>query len=331
MKRPPIRGGEETESEPKPEPEPQSNETGGFRFAVTLVAALGTVLYGVANYLQNTAVKEGWFRLVCGLIAVGLILVFYLLLYILIKGYLMEVHDDHKQRERLEDWASSIYSVTFFVFTVLLISLVYVFSLRCLNLKVGTTLVAATVGIFFLVLILCVFVFKVFVLDFERRGKRIKIKTIKIDGIFLVGLLITAALFAFPLLLIPHSSPLQGRVTVEMESVPYKSGAPNDAPIPVFIQVTGPNTNLLITLFKEDSDHNLSRVDNITLKPECNSYKTVSGGNSFLVGNALNYGRYNVFIKTANLCEGYYELRCVRLNYAWTEGVRGFYLLNRSQ
>jgi hypothetical protein len=77
----------------------QSNETGGFRFAVTLLAAFGTLSYAGYNYLQNTPVDPYRYWFVCRLIAVAVILVLGLLFYILIKGYSMEVHDDPDQKK----------------------------------------------------------------------------------------------------------------------------------------------------------------------------------------------------------------------------------------
>ena len=49
--------------------------------------------------------------------------------------------------------------------------------------------------------------------------------------------------------------------------------------------------------------------------------------NLVLVGNALDYGNYNVFINTTNLTAGYYELACLRKD----EHVKGFYILNNNQ
>jgi len=123
-------------------------------------------------------------------------------------------------------------------------------------------------------------------------------------------------------------SPLQGHVSVDMDSICYYS----DTPIPVLIQVTGPNTGLSIILSKEESGNNLTQIDLINyLKPEHNEKRTVCGNNnSILSGNALSYGKYSVFINTTNLIEGYYEIRSVRLKYTERYGVKGFYLLNNS-
>lgn len=97
----------------------QPNETGGFRFAVTLLAAFGTLSYAGYNYLQTTPVDPYRYWFVCRLIAVAVILVLGLLFYILIKGYSMEVHDDPDQKN-LEKWASRFYRGVFLVFACLL-------------------------------------------------------------------------------------------------------------------------------------------------------------------------------------------------------------------
>ena len=46
-----------SEEQTENEKESQSNETGGLSFAVTLLAALGTILYAVYIYFQNTPVN----------------------------------------------------------------------------------------------------------------------------------------------------------------------------------------------------------------------------------------------------------------------------------
>ena len=129
--------------------------------------------------------------------------------------------------------------------------------------------------------------------------------------------------------LLPVSnSPLQGHVTVDVDSICYKDGTP----IPVLIQVTGPNTGLSIYLSREETKNNLTQIDLINyLKPEHNEKRTVSGNNnSILSGNALSDGRYSVFINTTNLPAGYYEIKSVRPNVMESYDVKGFYLLNNS-
>ncbi|RZN16426.1 MAG: hypothetical protein EF812_00075 [Methanosarcinales archaeon] len=148
-----------------------------------------------------------------------------------------------------------------------------------------------------------------------------------IKVICLLVVVMTIWILLFPIVL---NSPLQGHVTVDMDSICYKDGAP----IPVLIQVTGPNTNLSINLSKE-SDHNLTLIDSIELKPEHNEKQTayinknsVLPGN--LSGNALGEGKYSVFINTTNLTTGYYEIKSVRQKYTEKYGVKGFYLLDNS-
>ena len=131
-------------------------DAGGFRFAVTLLASLGTILYAVYVYLQNTPVDAFLFRLLCGFIAVALILVFSLLFYLLIKGYLMEVQSDSEDKQdysklkyRLTKMASQVYMISFFVFTLLLVSTVYALILKYfLNLGFICFVVLLLIGIF---------------------------------------------------------------------------------------------------------------------------------------------------------------------------------------
>ena len=109
----------------------QPNEIGGFRFAVTLLAAFGTLSYGGYNYLQTTAVDPYWYWFVCRLTAVAGIFVLGLLLYILIKGYSMEVQDS-KYPEKL---AKCIYIGVFSIFIMLL---VYIFAFFFLGYVIKT-------------------------------------------------------------------------------------------------------------------------------------------------------------------------------------------------
>lgn len=92
--------------------------------------------------------------------------------------------------------------------------------------------------------------------------------------------------------------------------------------------MTGPNTGLVIKLNESDSEHNLFNRDSIEMKPEHNVEKTINS--TYLTGNALDFGKYMVFINTNNLSEGYYELVGVRPMYDQTGVVKGFYLLNNS-
>ena len=337
----------------------QSNKTGGLSFAVTLVAALvGTSLY-TKNYFRNTPVDDPFLYLfVCKLIPVGLILVGGLLLYILVKGFSVEVQDPER-RKYLENGASCIYQGTFLMFIMLLVFILCVFFFAilkfeniwyvqaviiCISFLVGAVLVlprcVRTVIICISFLVGAVLVLPRFNREWKEKKYHLSEAIQKFRGIFknpplswiilvyllyifLVALLLWLFLFQAVFLYFP----IQGHVTVDMESVYYKS----DAPIPVLIHVTGPNPILSIYLSEENSSHDLKEIYNLTLKPEHNPSKTEYSENSTLVGNALNYGTYNVFINTTGLSAGYYELKCIRYRYEKMYGVRGFYLLNSSR
>ncbi|CAD6494729.1 MAG: hypothetical protein EMLJLAPB_00911 [Candidatus Argoarchaeum ethanivorans] len=292
------------------------SETNGFKFAVTLLAAFGTVSYTAYNYLQHTAVDIYWYVFLCGIISVTLILVGGLLSYILVKGFAMEVTASGR-KEMLEGRASKIYLASFTVFVRLLVYILSLFVLVFMKIT-SSVLVVALLLVFLLFLVS-------YVLFLKEKFEFPKIDIIIVACLCVVAMAIL--LLPFPLLL---NSPLQGHVTVDMDSICYKDGAP----IPVLIQVTGPNTKLSINLSKE-SDHNLTLIDSIKLELEHNetqmAYKnrnSVLPGN--LSGNALGEGKYSVFINTTNLTTGYYEIKSVRPEYTKSYGVKGFYLLDNS-
>jgi hypothetical protein len=146
------------------------------------------------------------------------------------------------------------------------------------------------------------------------------------------GFSLLLALF-FYFTLVQYSSnlyldtPLHGHNTIIMENVYYK----NDMQIPITILITGPKTDLSIDLYKNDYNSNLIPIDKLqTLNPDHNPDKITLSVNSILTGNALNNGKYNIFINTSNLTTGYYELTSSR-NTLKSYSANSFYLLdNRS-
>lgn len=310
-------GEEQVENEQKP----WLTETGGLSFAVTLLAALGSISYAGYNYLQKTPVDIYLYVFFCVLIPPALFLVIGLLLYVFFKGYSLEVSRS-KQRKPLNDISSFIYRIFLSIFAMLLIFILYVFVLVLVLPKIESFTV-------FIILIFIGVVLSLLVYWLLTKTSLVEAKsrwnTYITPGatVLLLGLLFWSAIFPSVIDL----TPLQGHVTVNMDSIYCK----NDAPIPVLIRVTGPNTDLSIKLSQEESNHNLREIDNITLRAERNADKIVYGKNSSLFGNTLDYGTYTVFISTTNLSSGYYELRCERSKYEKTYGARGFYLVNSSE
>ena len=152
---------------------------------------------------------------------------------------------------------------------------------------------------------------------FSCTRKIISIDKLHNSSVFMSILCLTFSLSILLSLLVPFF--MQGYVTVNMENIYYK----NETQIPVSIKVTGPNNGLFIKLYNVSCEYNLTQIDSIELKLKHNSNKIEFGKNSFLIGNSLNNGNYNVFINTTNMTGGYYELVCLRN----AEHVKGFYLL----
>lgn len=113
---------------------------------------------------------------------------------------------------------------------------------------------------------------------------------------------------------------IQGHVIIDMENIYYK----DDSLIPVSIQLTGPDSGLLIKLFEEKS-YDLNPKTGILVLDNQHSLRISS--NDSLVGNRLGFGKYRVFINTTNLSPGYYELMIERPRLDTTY-VTSFYLLN---
>ncbi len=367
-------------------------ETDGFKFAITALTAIGTLLFAVYSYFQTTSIDINYYEPIVGIFSVALILLIFLILYIIIKGYSFELQSkDAKIKERNNKRASLIYLMAFLIFIMLLtnVSLIFVFvRMGLLNeyISISIYIISVIVGL--------KFGWPYFEFNLDRRKEisndrnrknflhyikyihqslsnilskkpllkleklklkfagtlgnetLLKLKKLKIEfsntpkyiqrrfgnilskethntlqNINLAFIMLaTIFIFWFFLFLILLISPLQGLVNIDMESIYYK----NDAPIPVSIKMTGPNTGLLIKLYNESSE-----IDNITLKPT-HSNTVVPGTKSILFGNSFDSGKYNVFINTTNpnMTIGYYELVFSRLGH---EYGKGFYLLNNSR
>jgi len=76
----------------------------GFNLAITLLVAFGTIIYGAYLYFQTRAIDNNLYVSFVGLITVLLMTSFFLILYIIVKGYSMEAHDPEIRR-KLENLA----------------------------------------------------------------------------------------------------------------------------------------------------------------------------------------------------------------------------------
>ena len=331
------------------------NITGDIGFAVTLLAALGSALYAAYNYFQNVAIDINTYRLVCGLISVAIILIAGLFIYLLIKGYSIEVHDK-EDKEILNMVASEVYLSIYLISILSSILLIRFFSMG--DMYIGNFFVIFSMGvvIFFSwpksTTDFLKFIFK-YITNFKysyflnRNNifaymKNIAQKTRvffnrkpydwmtkqspSLDDInnkmgYAVQIVVLA-IFIFYLLFIvvPDVPILQGNIAVDMESIYYK----NDTVIPVSVSVTGPNAGISVELFKVESNNltSLALIDHLNPQP---NQKIIS--NNSLIGSALGSGKYSIFINTTNLDSGYYELRCLRQEYEKMD-IASFYILN---
>lgn len=80
----------------------------------------------------------------------------------------------------------------------------------------------------------------------------------------------------------------------------------NDTHLPIQIVTAGDSKDVTISLTKTNLESNVSIFYSIEVHPIKYASEVVFG--KYLHSNTLDYGKYNVFIDTTNLTQGYYEL-----------------------
>lgn len=288
----------------------KNKKNDGLKFAVTLLAAFGTIIFTAYNYFQNTTIDTFWYALISGVIVVLIILSTLLIVYVLIKGILIEF-PDCDLKDSIEKYISGFYLLSFIatIETLIIILSAFFFIRNLTYLFIG-------ILVLFIVIILI-----------WRYVININPKSSFIDGIVIgsLSLLLVSVIFWVPLFDIILKSPLQGDVTIDIDSIYYR----NDTPIPLSIQITGPNSGIRIFLYNKERNSYFLK-DNVYLESKYNLTTTKYGDNSILFGNSMENGKFNVFIRSRQLPEGYYELICER-TYDNKKSVESFYLLNTSE
>ncbi len=346
--------------------EESDEESGGFKFAITLLAAFGTIIYASYTYFQNNAVDNIFYVVIVGVILSLLISSIFLIGYILVRGYSMEVKEPAKTKWK--NIASDVYSITF---QVGVLQLLLIIGLFLLIIKIPFPYYMIATLVYLLVVIFSYLFFdelKSFFLNMPEKIKKITVAfkggimvliigtliLILIDRTYLFAIVYLLIFFAYlfivrlprmvclpekkketivifitlillsvwMILYIPMFGYIQGRVTIDMNSIYHK----NDEQIPVYIEVTGRNYNASIELYQLNFTNPIATLE---LGTEYNSSKNLNRENSTLIGNAFYSGKYYVFINTTELREGYYELvytrQIDRIKYG-----KSFYLLNAS-
>ena len=92
-----------------------SNKAEGFKFAVTLLIIFGYINHFLYNYFQNNVVPFFTFLIIYTSICIFTILIIGLIVYIILKGYSMEVRESDR-KQNLNDIASIIYFIIFLIF-----------------------------------------------------------------------------------------------------------------------------------------------------------------------------------------------------------------------
>lgn len=297
------------------------NESNGFKFAIALIASLGTIFYNLYYYLQSTAITEEIYCVVCIIFSITAISVLFLLVYLFFKGYSLEVQSPNFYSR----FASLFYYMAFlsfmlmFIFYILLFFILFVPKIHNIFSNMSFDSV-----IFILIIPICLIGTLFIWVQVQQimNNKKIKItfhRFILLFVMIILAFVITIQIFSPVCKTVENSDFMNGDIVIDMNNVYSK----NNALIPVYIEVTGLNSKMSINFLEEDLNHNLVLIDKIQLDPHHNSEKLVSGKS--LIGNALDFGKYNIFIDSSNLSEGYYELICEFPDYN-KQSIKYFYL-----
>ena len=128
----------------------ENKKTDGLKFAVTLLAAFGTIIFTAYNYFQNTSVDIFWYASISGVIVVLIILSTLLIVYISIKGILIEV-PDCDLKNSMEKYISGFYLVSFITTIQTLIIVLSIFFLMKYLTILFIFEILISIGIFILI------------------------------------------------------------------------------------------------------------------------------------------------------------------------------------
>lgn len=291
----------------------------GYKFAIAFSASIISIIYTLSNYFKDMAMSSYFYFMLCSTISLGILTLIGFFLYFIFKGFSMEV-EDIKHKVFLIKIGSFFYrgSIYFFIFmlSVIILFLFEFYGKEYIN---------------YMILIICI-ILSVFVCFFySPLFRKLNAPKNKHNFLLYFALIIIVFWFFLNAVIVPLTvtvnilsiTSLRGNVVIDMQSVYQKS----NLEIPVLIRITGQDTGLNISLFKEVAG-NLSEITNISLG--MSSIDENIKINNYIIANGLGNGKYNIFINTTNLDPGYYELRGERETYiSKTSDAKGFFLLNR--
>lgn len=157
--------------------------------------------------------------------------------------------------------------------------------------------------------------------DNSWQPKNLNLSTINNVFILYVYILATLALVSSASSLFFVDSSFIGTIDIENDA----SYCEDVTYIPVNVNVKGANANLMLYLFKSNSNNTFEKVDELLLKP---NHSLSSPFNSkVMFGNYVSNGKYLVYVNVSNQDFGYYELRCNYANNEITRSISGFVYL----
>lgn len=272
-----------------------------LKFIPTILAAV--VTFFSILYSQRSAIHKTWFSPVVKLITILLISQLFISAYDLVKVMNLK---DFQIGISLDKYANDFY------FMIVLMAISY--SLSPINGLISVSFQKPiTYNYYYIPVIL------IMLITLWTYYKNIDIYNIKVYIIFILLIIIFLFIIAISMLYQLIFVFFQGHIKIKMNDIYYKKSSQ----IPVSIEITGVNDELLIKLRKSSVDKVIP-IGNITLGPNLKD-EDISGNN--LIGNGFYSGIYYIFINTTIMTEGYYELVCSRSIDKYPYG-KSFYLMN---
>lgn len=206
-----------------------------FKFALTILTAIGTIIYTSYYYFQTSTLHDSVFHQVMAFITTLFIFSFFLITYVLIVGFSTMVEGYKIIQIKLPIINKLAFSLYFIVFSIwIALSIPYILVILAIPFA---NLSAILFIILFLLLLKRI--------SFSKSNSNIAYFIMIVCILFLAG---------FYFSYVPISVLFQGRVEINMDNEYYK----DSTPIPVSIEITGRRTESTITLYKKNSVNELT-------------------------------------------------------------------------
>jgi len=279
-------------------PKKEDKKDGSFKFTVSLIIFVLTVLYRLYDYVSNGPIPLNISYVFFSFLIINVITLLSMSIYIFTKAMSLGVKD-FKTTEKLENCANNYYLtgwvfgyINFITLSIFCLAMVIENSTLSLlgvsNNRIQSVIITALIFFIGGLFIRAVLERSDIILGISLTFLKDTIKVI--TPLFFVSILISLQLF-------------NGNTIIEMNDMYSKQSEQ----IPIVISITGVQyDNVVVNLSKVELNNNLKLIDSIKIKSTHDKSKVISS--EYLIGNNLNVGKFKFYINSTNLSAGYYEL-----------------------